>query len=76
MHSLAEELGLLHTSEGDGRGRYIRVEKKPPPPFNGEGHRLVSESDQSAAAAEAAPVVAMTAEEMRAARLAALEKRA
>ena len=76
VHSLAEELGLLHTSEGDGRGRYIRVEKKPPPPFNGEGHRLVSESDQSAAAAEAAPVVAMTAEEMRAARLAALEKRA
>ena len=75
VHSLAEELGLLHMSEGEGRGRYIRVEKKPPPPFSGEGHRLTSESDQSAAAAEAAPVVAMTAEEMRAARLAALEKR-
>ena len=81
VHSLAEELGLLHMSEGEGRGRYIRVEKKPPPPFSGEGHRLASESDQSAAAAEgeAAPVVAnvaaMTAEEMRAARLAALEKR-
>jgi hypothetical protein len=75
VHSLAEELGLLHMSEGEGRGRYIRVEKKPPPPFSGEGHRLASESDQSAAAAEAAPVVVVTAEEMRAARLAALEKR-
>jgi hypothetical protein len=71
----AEELGLLHISEGEGRGRYIRVEKKPPPPFSGEGHRLASESDQSAAAAEAAPIVVVTAEEMRAARLAALEKR-
>ena len=67
VHAIAEELGLLHASQGEGRQRFIRVTKPPPPPFSGEGHRLVS--------ADASPTAEATPEDVRAARLAALEKR-
>jgi len=33
VHTLAEELGLLHSSHGEGRERFIRVEKPQPPPL-------------------------------------------
>ena len=66
VHALADELGLQHTSHGEGRGRFIRVEKQP---FSGEGHRLVDESEGESPKADA------SIEDVRAARLAALEKR-
>ena len=28
VHGLAEELGLLHTSHGEGHERFIRIERK------------------------------------------------
>ena len=66
VHALAAELGLRSSSHGEGRSRFVRVEKKP---FSGEGHRLVSDVDGEPMKADA------SLEDVRAARLAALEKR-
>ena len=66
VHTIAEELGLRHASHGEGRGkRFIRIEKSPLQPFSGEGHRLASEC----------PIADATPDDVRAARLAALERR-
>lgn len=67
VHATAERLGLQHSSHGEGRNRYIRVEKPPLQPFSGEGHRLVSDGET--------PKADPTPEDVRAARLAALEMR-
>ena len=69
VHAIAEELGLKHTSQGEGRNRFIRIEKVLQP-FGGEGHRLVSSEGE-----HEGPKLDATSEDMRAARLAALERR-
>lgn len=64
IHALAEELGLRSSSHGEGRSRFICVEKQP---FSGEGRRLVGDGEPAKADA--------SLDDVRAARLAALEKR-